>query len=77
MKVTVSFMGPIQRPWPEMKREIEIESGHTIQDLLLSFGYRPEHLGRVITTINGAKRSQNTILKADDELDVILLAGGG
>jgi len=77
MKVTVSFMGPIQRPWPEMKREIETESGYTIEDLLLSFGYKPEHLGRVITTINGAKRSQKTLLRTNDELDVILLAGGG
>lgn len=77
MKLTVSFVGPIRRPWPEMKREIEVEFGVTLENLLISLGYRPEDLGRVIITVNGKKRSPSAALNDRDDVCVVLLAGGG
>ena len=77
MQLTVSFVGPIKRPWPEMKREIQVEEGLTLEHLLISLGYRREDLGRVIITVNGKKRPPSAEPADGDEVCVVLLAGGG
>ena len=77
MKLTLSFVGPIRRPWPEMKREIEVEGGTSLEQLLISLGYRPEDLGRVIITVNGIKKTPSAEPADGDDVCVVLLAGGG
>ena len=78
MRIKTSFFGPIRRPWPEESREIEIKEGTKIQGLLLSLGFEESELRRLAVVVNGRKVSMNKELQADDDdLRVVLLAGGG
>jgi len=77
MKLTVSFFGPISRPWPESTRELQVEQGATVEDLLVTLGYRVEDMRRVATVVNGKRKSLATELRDGDDLRFVLLAGGG
>ena len=77
MNLTVSFFGPIRRPWPESSRELQAEQGTTVEDLLGSLGYKSEDMRRVATVVNGKKKSLQTELQDGDDLRFVLLAGGG
>ncbi len=77
MKLTVSFFGPIRRPWPESTRELQVEQGATVEDLLGTLGYRVEDMRRVATVVNGKRKSLATELRDGDDLRFVLLAGGG
>ena len=77
MKVKTSFFGPVRRPWPEQSREVEVPEGSDLQALLGSLGYQPEDLKRVAIVVNGKKRGLSFELSPDDDVRVVLLAGGG
>ena len=77
MKLTVSFFGPIRRPWPESTRGLQVEQGTTVEDLLVTLGYRVEDMRRVATVVNGKRKSLATELRDGDDLRFVLLAGGG
>jgi sulfur carrier protein ThiS len=77
LKLRLSFFGPIRRPWPEASREVEIEAGSTLEQVLVCLGYQAEDLKRVALVVNGKKRPGATELQADDDVRVVLLAGGG
>ena len=77
MRLTVSFFGPIKRPWPEATRELEIEAGTTVEALLTGLGYQPEDLRRVAAVVNGQKQKPSTTLDDGDDVRFVLLAGGG
>lgn len=77
MKIKASFFGPIKRPWPEQTREVEIEEKTTIRALLESFGYKVEDMRRVAVVINGKKQAWDTVLRENDDLRFVLMAGGG
>ncbi|MBW1806554.1 MAG: MoaD/ThiS family protein [Deltaproteobacteria bacterium] len=77
MKIKASFFGPIKRPWPEQTREVEIVEKTTIRVLLESFGYKVEDMRRVAVVINGKKQAWDTVLRENDDLRFVLMAGGG
>lgn len=77
MKVKTSFFGPIRRPWPEQSREIEVNSGSTILELLKELGYSENDMRRVATVVNGKRKPMNEQLSDGDDLRLVLLAGGG
>jgi len=77
MQLTVSFFGPIKRPWPEATRELDLEAGTTVEGLLTSLGYKPEDMRRVAVVVNGQKQKASTCLQDGDDVRFVLLAGGG
>jgi len=77
MKIKTSFFGPVRRPWPEQSRELEIPDGSSLESMLGSLGYRPEDLKRVAIVVNGKRRKLSFELSPDDDVRVVLLAGGG
>ncbi len=78
MRIKTSFFGPIRRPWPEESKEIEIKEGTKVQGLLLSLGFEESELRRLAVVLNGRKVSMSKeLLLGDDDLRVVLLAGGG
>ena len=77
MKIKTSFFGPVRRPWPEQSRELDVLEGADLKTLLGSLGYAPEDLKRVAIVVNGKKRNLSYELCPDDDVRVVLLAGGG
>ena len=77
MKVKISFFGPVRRPWPEQSRELDIPEGSDLQALLGSLGYCSDDLRRVAVVVSGKKRNLTYELNPDDDVRVVLLAGGG
>ncbi len=77
MHLTVSFFGPIKRPWPEATRELDVDADTTVEHLLIDLGYRAEDMRRVAAVVNGKKVKPSTILDDGDEVRFVLLAGGG
>jgi len=76
-KIKASFFGPIRRPWPEQSRELEIQAGSTILNLLEELGYSEDDMRRVATVVNGKRRPLKDELIDGDDLRLVLLAGGG
>jgi sulfur carrier protein ThiS len=77
VKVNVSFLGPIRRPWPEQTRELEVAKDTSIIQLLETLGYQAQDMRRVAIVVNEQKASLEKILKDGDQLRLVLLAGGG
>jgi sulfur carrier protein ThiS len=77
MKVRLTFLGPIRRPWSESSRELDIESDTTIEGLLTGLGYTSEDMQRVALVVAGQRQRVTERLSDGDELRVVLLAGGG
>lgn len=78
MNISVSFFGPIRRPWPENTRELEVEASTSIEALLRSLGYEEDDLRRVAVVVNGRRKKKlDTELQQGDDVRCVLLAGGG
>lgn len=77
MKVRASFFGPIRRPWPEQSREVLVTAGADARALLENLGYGEDDLRRVAVVINGRRRPLDTVLLENDDVRLVLLAGGG
>ena len=77
MQLTVSFFGPIKRPWPEASRDLDIEPGTTLEGLLADLGYSAEDMRRVAMVVNGKKQKLSLALTEGDDVRFVLLAGGG
>jgi len=77
MLVSVSFFGPIRKPWTESTRQVEVPEDIEVGNLLASLGYQAGDLRRVAVVINGRRRKLSYALRADDDVRLVLLAGGG
>jgi len=77
MHLTVSFFGPIKRPWPEATRQLDVDADTTVERLLVDLGYQAEDLRRVAPVVNGKKVKPSAVLNDGDEVRFVLLAGGG
>jgi len=77
VKVSVSFFGPIKKPWPETTRVIELDEHTNLQSMLEALGYTPEDLSRVALVVNGKRVAPKQQLHDQDVVRVVLLAGGG
>lgn len=77
MMVTVRFSGPIRRPWPEASREVEIEPGWTVAQLLATLGFAPHELPYLQAARNRVAVPLSSPLSDGDDVDVLLRVGGG
>ncbi len=77
MEITVSFFGPVRRPWPESSRQLEVSEGSTIQFLMEVLGFEASDLKRMAAVIGGKRRPPSALLKNGDHLQFVLMAGGG
>ncbi len=77
MEIEIEFFGPIKRPWVEHRRRIQVAQGSCVASVMGELGYDIEQLRMVALTINGQKVSPGHVLMDNDELTVVLLAGGG
>ena len=77
MRVTVEFVGPMRRPWPERRRQIEVVESSSIAELLRSLGYGDEEARHFSFLVAGGKASLDTVLQPDTRVSVLLMVGGG
>ena len=77
MVIQVEFFGPIKRPWSEHRRKIQVKRGSTVSMVMRGLGYSSEHLRTLVFTINGSRVNLEQVLTDNDELTLVLLAGGG
>ena len=77
MRVNVEFVGAVRRPWSEQQRDLEVEAGSTVGDLLGQLGFERRER-RFLTTVLGDRRVKPSQALADgDRLVVMLVIGGG
>jgi sulfur carrier protein ThiS len=77
MTVTVRFVGPIRRPWPETSRSLEVAPGSTVGAVLAGLGFARPQLGLLHAAVNGVATPASTVLADGDTLEVMLRVGGG
>ncbi len=77
MTVTVRFSGPIRRPWPEATREVELEPGVTVAELLATLGFARDQLSFFHAAVYRVAVPLSTALSDEDQVDVMLRVGGG
>jgi molybdopterin converting factor small subunit len=77
MELRVGFFGPIRRPWPENTRRLEVAGEITVEQLLVELGYAAADLRRISAVVNGRRSGPATRLQPGDDVQFVLLAGGG
>jgi sulfur carrier protein ThiS len=77
VKISVSFFGPIRKPWPETTQVIEVKERTSLQKMLEELGYTAGDLSKVALVVNGRRASLKQELNDRDDVRVVLLAGGG
>ncbi len=77
MKITVTFFGLMRRPWPQVSREIEVPDHCSLSDLVQQLGYTDQEMKWVQIVIDGEKCSPETTIKPDQEVNFLLMSGGG
>jgi sulfur carrier protein ThiS len=77
LTVTVEFLGPIRRPWPEQQRTVTLTRGQTVAALLQQLGYRPDELRYVNVSINHERQMPQAVLHEGDHVVCMLMVGGG
>ena len=76
MKVTVEFMGPIRRPWPEQSKEIELKDGSKVSALFSELGFT-EVESRSINVLRDGLRLRPFSHLIDGERIVLMVPAGG
>jgi len=56
---------------------IDIDDGITVEMLMLKVGIKQHHIRFIISSVNGKTVKHNEILKNDDVVFLLILAGGG
>ncbi len=77
MIVTVTFNGPMKRPWPDITREIHLDPELTVEDLLATWDYSDSDMDFLKITVNGKKADKFAPLTDGDQLALFLVVGGG
>jgi hypothetical protein len=77
MRVSVEFVGPMRRPWPQRRRDVEAADGASITTVLGTLGYVADEARHFSFLVNGTKANPETALRAQDQLSVLLMVGGG
>jgi len=75
--VHVEFLGPMRRPWRERERDVDIDAGATIGELMSQLGYTEEESRFFSVTINGERGRGNQVLTHGDQVTLTLVVGGG
>ena len=76
-RVFVEYTGAIASHSGKKQEWVELEAEETVKDLLLSLGYRKEHLRFIVVTVDGERASLENQLKDQTAVTLFLPAGGG
>ena len=77
MELTVEFVGPMRRPWPERRRAVTVPEGTSLLTLATTLGYAPDEARHLVFAVNGVKVRGDTAPKTGDRVSVLLMVGGG
>jgi probable selenium-dependent hydroxylase accessory protein YqeC len=76
-RLTVEFVGPVRRPWPERRRELEVPTATAVAALLAELGYSPEEGARLTVLVDGARVDAQAPLADGARIEILLPLGGG
>jgi sulfur carrier protein ThiS len=75
--IHVEFLGPMRRPWPERERDVEIDSGWTVGELMTHLGYREDESRFFSVVVNGSRARGDVALTDGDRVTLTVVVGGG
>ena len=67
----------MRRPWRERERDIEIDPGRTVGELMRELGYAAEEARFFSVLVNGERARDRVVLVDGDRVTVTLVVGGG
>ena len=76
-QIQVGFFGCLQSPWPENHRTLNLQEGSSVEDLLERLTIGESETLRICVLVNGKRCEFSTILNNGDNVELVMLAGGG
>ncbi len=77
MIVTITFNGPMKRPWPNLTKDVNLDREMTVEDMLTTWDYSDTDIDFLQITINGVKADRYALLTDGDQMELFLVVGGG
>lgn len=77
MKINVEFVGAISSGPHQKKQDFEVKDKATVRDFLETLHFEKSHLDFIQVVRNGKRCAHSDNLKAGDQLELMLMVGGG
>jgi sulfur carrier protein ThiS len=75
--LTILFVGPVRRPGSERTLKVDSVGLQSVADLLRSLGYSAGEQANLSVLLDGRRASRDTSLEGIQQVEILVLVGGG